>query len=234
MIPIKDTVPRIGFPLVTWALIILNGTVFLFELSLPREVLEQIFYLFGLVPARFTYPKEALTYLPFLTNLFLHGGWLHILGNMWFLHLFGDNVEDRMGHLRFLIFYLLSGVMSNVINFIANIHSSLPEIGASGAISGVMGAYLIMFPKARIITLIPVLFFPLFVELSAFFYIGFWFILQVFSGTLSIGAPEGGGGVAWWAHIGGFVTGIVLLPFFRRKRFRRQGYPDEAYRYIDH
>jgi len=241
MFPIKDTIPRIGLPSITWTLIILNGIVFIFEISLPKNILGTLFYHFGLVPARYSYPHWAYIhglrfddYLSFFTNMFLHEGWLHIIGNMWFLHLFGSTVEDRLGHGRFLFFYLLSGIASSVIYFMADIHSKIPAFGASGAIAGVMGAYIVMFPKAKILTLIPIFFFPLFVELSAFIYIGFWFLLQLFSGTLSFASPATGGGIAWWGHIGGFIAGIALLPFFKRRLSPyRQSYPDETYHYID-
>ena len=241
MFPLKDTILRTGFPSITWTLIIINGIIFLFEISFPKDILGMIFYHFGLVPARYSYPRWAYIhglpfddYLSFLTNMFLHGGWLHIIGNMWFLHLFGSTVEDRMGHGRFLLFYLLSGIASSVIYFTADIHSTIPAFGASGAIAGVMGAYIVMFPKAKILTLIPIFFFPLFVELSAFVYIGFWFLLQLFSGTLSFASPAIGGGIAWWGHIGGFIAGIALLPFFRRKLSSyRRSYPDETYHYIN-
>ncbi len=240
MIPLKDTIPRIGFSFITWTLILLNAIVFLFEISIPKDSLQQLFYLFGLVPARYTYPKWALihglspgNYSPFLTNMFLHAGWLHIVGNMWFLHLFGGTVEDRMGHLRFLLFYLLSGLAANFIFFIVDPHSTIPEFGASGAIAGVMGAYIVMFPRAQILTLIPILFIPFLVNLPAFFYLGLWFLIQVLSGTLSF-AFHDSGGVAWWAHIGGFVTGIVLLPLFRNKKFSyRKPFPDETYHYVN-
>ena len=221
-------------------LILLNAIVFLFEISIPKDLLQQLFYLFGLVPARYTYPEWALVhglspgnYSPFLTNMFLHGGWLHIIGNMWFLHLFGSTVEDRMGHVRFLFFYLLSGLAANLIFFMVALHSTIPEFGASGAIAGVMGAYIVMFPKAQILTLIPILFIPFLVHVPAFLYLGFWFLIQVFSGTLSFASDGTGGGVAWWAHIGGFVTGMVLLPFFRNKKLSyRKPFPDEAYHYV--
>jgi membrane associated rhomboid family serine protease len=240
MIPLKDTIPRIGFSFITWTLILLNAIVFLFEISIPKDLLQQLFYLFGLVPARYTYPEWALihglspgNYSPFLTNMFLHGGWLHIIGNMWFLHLFGSTVEDRTGHVRFLLFYLLSGLAANLIFFMVDPHSTIPEFGASEAIAGVMGAYIVMFPKAQILTLIPILFIPFLVHLPAFLYLGFWFLIQVFSGTLSFASHGTGGGVAWWAHIGGFVTGMVLLPFFRnRKLSYRKPFPDEAYHYV--
>ncbi len=203
MIPLKDTIPRIGFSFITWILILLNAIVFIFEISIPKDLLQQLFYLFGLVTARYTYPRWALihglfpgNYSPFLTNMFLHAGWLHIVGNMWFLHLFGSTVEDRLGHFRFLFFYLLSGLAANLIFFMVA-HSTIPEFGASGAIAGVMGAYIVMFPKAQILTLILLLFIPLLVNLPAFFFLGFWFLIQVFSETLSIASHGTGGGVAW-------------------------------------
>ena len=238
MFPIKDTIPHIGFPAVTWALIALNGIIFIFEISIPPDLLQQLLFFFGLVPARYSYPDWALVhglrvdYLPFLTSMFLHGGLLHILGNMWFLHIFGSSVEDRVGHLRFLIFYLLSGICANVFYFLVAIHSKVPELGASGAIAGVMGAYVVMFPKARIVTMFLIVFFPVFVEISVFFYVGFWFLMQILSGALSLGSGEAGG-VAWWAHIGGFIAGILLLPFFRNSRYpRRKVYPDEIHHLI--
>jgi membrane associated rhomboid family serine protease len=143
-------------------------------------------------------------------------------------------VEDRMGHGRFLVFYLLTGLAANIIFFILDIHSTIPEFGASGAIAGVMGAYIVMFPKAKILTLIPIFLFPFLVTLPAFLYLGFWFLIQLFSGTLSFASRETGG-VAWWAHVGGFMAGIVLLPFFRKKdRSYRNVYPDEIYHHISH
>jgi membrane associated rhomboid family serine protease len=242
MIPLRDTIPRIGFPSITWMLILLNGIVFIFELSLPDNILEHALYLFGVVPAKYSDPQWGLShglpfdyYLSFLTSMFLHGGWLHIVGNMWFLHLFGSRVEDQMGHIRFLVFYLLSGIAANVVNYSVNFHSTVPGLGASGAISGIMGAYIVMFPRARILTLIPIFIFPFFIEISAFFYIGYWFILQLFSGTLSLAHYNAQGGVAYWAHIGGFIAGIVLLPMLRKKeRSYRKSHPDEIYHYIRH
>jgi len=242
MIPLRDNILYQGFPAVTWILLLLNGAIFVFEISIPKDLLQQLFYLFGVVPARYSSPQWATIhglpfdhYLSFLTNMFLHGGWLHILGNMWFLYLFGSRVEDQMGHFRFVIFYFLSGIGANVINFVVNIHSMIPEFGASGAIAGVMGAYIVMFPRARILTLIPIFFYPFFVELSAFFYIGYWFVLQLFSGTLSLTLQNTQGGVAWWAHIGGFALGIALVPFLRKKeRAYRRSHPDETYHYLKH
>ncbi len=240
MFPIKDTAPRRELPIITWMLILVNGLVFLFEISIPEDLLQRVFYLFGLVPARYSHPEWAVfiglpinDYLPFLTNMFLHGGWIHIISNMWVLYLFGDNVEDRMGHWRFLIFYLLIGLSANIIHFIFNIHSTIPTIGASGAIAGIMGAYLVMFPTARVITLIPIFFLPYFVELPAFLYFGIWFISQIIPGAFSLIASEGGGGIAWWAHIGGFIVGIILLPVFRRGQNKyRKHLPDNIYYFL--
>ncbi len=237
MFPLKDTIPSREFPIVTWLLIVVNSVIFLVEISLPTDVLTSIFYQFGVVPARYSHPEWAVVlglpiddYLPFLTNMFLHGGWMHIISNMWTLYLFGDNVEDSLGHTRFLVFYLLSGIAASVTHYIFNADSTVPAIGASGAIAGVMGAYFIMFPHSRIITFIPLFFIPYFIEIPAFVYLWVWFVSQFFSGTFSMLSPESGGGIAWWAHIGGFLAGIILLPLFKKRRdaYRRY-YPDEIY-----
>ena len=148
--------------------------------------------------------------------MFLHGGWLHFLGNMWFLKIFGSKVEDRMGHGRFLVFYLIVGVLASMFYIYSSPRSSMPVIGASGAIAGVMGAYYALFPRARILTFIPIFIIPWFIELPAVFFLGWWFLLQLFSGTVARVLPTAGGGVAWWAHIGGFIVGILLVPFFRK------------------
>src|ERR1700738_742884 len=230
MLPIRDTIPSRHPPIVTWVLILINGVVFLFELTMPEPALEQFFYLFGIVPARYTHPGWALwvglpidDYWPFLTSMFLHGGWMHIIGNMWTLWIFGDNVEDRMGPIRFLFFYLLCGLAAGSVHWFTNPHSTIPTVGASGAIAGVMGAYLVLFPPSRIIVLLPILFFPFFFELPAVTYLGFWALTQVFSGTLSLASPADVGGVAWWAHVGGFGVGILLQFFFvkRADAYRR-------------
>jgi len=224
MFPIRDTIPRHNPPVVTWLLILANGVVFLFELMLPEPALEQFFFLFGVVPARFTHPEWAVwvgipidDYWPFLTSMFLHGGWLHIIGNMWTLWIFGDNVEDRMGPLRFLVFYLLCGLAAGIVHWLTNPDSTIPTVGASGAIAGVMGAYFFLFPTSRVIVLFPVFFFPFFFELPAVLYLGFWALSQLFSGTLSLADAREVGGVAWWAHVGGFLAGLVLHHFFIRR-----------------
>src|SRR5512142_1736286 len=225
MFPIKDTIPRRIYPFSTVAIIVLNLVAFSLELSLTEDERNAFIYLFGLVPARYSHPSWAElagfpldTYWPFVTNLFLHGGWLHLIGNMWFLYLFGDNVEDRLGHSRFILFYLLSGVTANLVHFLVNSDSTMPVIGASGAIAGVMAAYLRLFPKARIVTLIPILFIPFFFEVRAVLFMGFWFVMQLFSGALSLAVTDTGGGIAWWAHIGGFALGFLLIkPMCSRK-----------------
>lgn len=237
MIPIKDTIPSRQFPFVTWAIILANTLVFLIELSLPEWQLQRLFYRLGIVPARYSHPEWALfhglpldDYWPFLTSQFLHGGWMHFIGNMWSLYLFGDNVEDRMGHLRFLVFYLLSGICAGIVHYFFNLNSTVPAIGASGAIAGVMGAYFIMFPHSRIITMVPLFFIPYFIEIPAFVYLWVWFMTQVFSGTFSLTVPEAVGGIAWWAHIGGFAFGVFSLPFFKKKESQyRRFYDDELF-----
>jgi membrane associated rhomboid family serine protease len=210
---------------VVWVLILVNSVVFVFELTMSEAALERFFYLFGLVPARYTRPDWALwvglpvdDYWPFLSSMFLHGGWMHIIGNMWTLWIFGDNVEDRMGPLRFLCFYLLCGLAAGLVHWFTNLHSTIPTVGASGAIAGVLGAYFLLFPTARVIVLVPILFLPFFFELPAVLYLGFWALSQVLSGTLALAGPGDVGGVAWWAHVGGFIAGIVLHFFFVQRR----------------
>lgn len=216
-------------------LVLANCLVFLFELMMPPLVLEEFFYFFGIVPARFTHPDWALwvglpvdDYWPFVTSMFLHGGWLHLIGNMWTLWIFGDNVEDRMGPVRFVAFYLLCGLAAGITHLLTNPDSSIPTVGASGAIAGVMGAYFFLFPFARVIVLVPVLFFPFFFELPAVTYLGIWALTQVFSGTLSLAEASDVGGIAWWAHVGGFGAGLTLYSFFvRRGRSYRRPSRDE-------
>ena len=220
MLPIRDTVPNRTFPSTTWMLIILCGIVFLFETTLPQEQLENFTYYFGIVPVEYTKRHRLglplIDYLSFLTTMFLHGGWLHILGNMWFLKIFGSKVEDQMGHGRFLVFYLIVGVLASMSCIHFSPRSSMPVIGASGAIAGVMGAYYVLFPRARILTFIPIFFIPWFIELPSFFFLGWWFLLQLFAGTVAQVLPSSGGGVAWWGHIGGFIAGALLVTFFKR------------------
>ena len=234
MFPIQDSVPSRSVPVVTRALILINVVVFFFELSLSRESIIQLFYLFGVVPARFTDPEWAASigfpigsYWSLLTHQFLHGGWLHLIGNMWFLWVFGNNVEDSMGPLRFIIFYLVCGVLAALTQVLVTPDATIPSVGASGAIAGILGAYLLFFPTARLIVLIPILFFPFFFELPAVIFLVFWFFIQLFSGTAMLASPQQVGGIAFWAHIGGFIAGMLLCRFFVRRPVRRRLQPDE-------
>jgi membrane associated rhomboid family serine protease len=217
MIPIRDQIQSKSYPVVTRGIIGVNILVFLYQM-MQGENLERFIYMYGLVPARYSVPEVAAHFsseeqvFALFSFMFLHGGFLHILGNMWFLHIFGDNVEDRIGSTRFLLFYLLCGWVSGFAQLWANWTSTVPTIGASGAIAGVMGAYLILFPGARIITLIPIFFIPYFIEIRAVVFLGIWFLFQFFYASLS--GPEGGGGIAWWAHIGGFVFGMIAVKLF--------------------
>lgn len=230
MFPVQDIIPRRKTPFVTWTLILLNSIIFLYEVILPADQLEALFYRFGVVPIRFTsgfwldHPEILFT---LLTNMFLHGGWAHIIGNMWYLWIFGDNVEDRFGAVRYIFFYLFTGIAASVLHIVFNPHSTLPAIGASGAISGVLGAYFVFFPHSRIITVVPFFFWPFFFEIPAFFFLGVWFIGQLFSGTFALMIPEVSGGVAWWAHIGGFATGMLIARMNRKKVLYRDLFPDE-------
>ena len=235
MIPIQDTIPRRNPPVATYILILINSLVFMFEVTLPPPMREQLFYLFGVVPARYTHPDWAVwvglpvdDYWPFFTSMFLHGGWLHIVANLWTLWIFGDNVEDRMGPVRFVVFFLLCGFTAGIVHWFINADSTIPAVGASGAIAGVLGAYFVLFPHAHVIVMLPVLFFPVFFALPAVTYLGFWALGQVFSGTLSLAQPGDVGGVAFWAHAGGFVAGMALhIIFVRRGRSDRRLARDE-------
>jgi membrane associated rhomboid family serine protease len=213
MIPLRDTTPTRSYPVVNLTLIGVNVVLFIVQLSQGSEW-NRFVYTYGLVPARYSIPRYSEYFsifqqtLSFLSYMFLHGGFVHLLGNMWSLYIFGDNVEDRLGPLRYLGFYLLCGVASGVSHLLLNLDSNLPTIGASGAIAGVMGAYFILHPRSKILTLIPILFIPYFIEIPAYFFLGIWFVLQFINATIS---PGQAGGVAWWAHIGGFVFGIIFL-----------------------
>jgi membrane associated rhomboid family serine protease len=213
VIPLRDTNRSEVYPIINSCIIAVTVLAFIIEL-LHGQGLEEFIYLYGLVPARYAEPEfiTVQRLIPFLTFMFLHGGFFHLLGNMWFLYIFGDNVEDRLGHLRYLIFYMLCGLSSGASHLIINWQSNVPTIGASGAIAGVMGAYLILYPRAKILTLIPIFFLPYFIEIPAFFFLGIWFLFQFLSAAVS--TAQEAGGVAWWAHIGGFVFGIVFLKLF--------------------
>jgi membrane associated rhomboid family serine protease len=236
MFPIKNTVPTRYPPVVTWTLIAVNCAVFLFQVSLTPAQLDRFLLDFALIPARyleiFGYGIADFTaadIVPFFTMMFLHGGWLHLILNMWMLWLFGPAIEDRVGAGRFLAFYLACGVAAALAHVIFNLPSTVPAVGASGAIAGVLGCFMRLFPLARVIVLVPVLFIPLFFEVPALVFIGMWFLIQLFQGAFELLLPSGGGGVAWWAHIGGFVAGLLLSPLLQRsERHHRIYYADEG------
>jgi membrane associated rhomboid family serine protease len=221
----------------TWVLIAINTLVFLFETSLDPASLERLVRAFGMTPARLSLDNPAIwldqpfILLTLVTSQFLHGGWLHLISNMWTLFIFGDNVEDRLGSVRFVLFYLLGGIVANLLQAFVFPNSSVPAVGASGAIACILGAYFLLYPRARVITLIPIFLFPWFVEISSIVYLGFWFITQLYSGLFSLGMPEGAqtGGIAWWAHIGGFLFGLLFVRLFapRRHPSKPRQYPDE-------
>jgi membrane associated rhomboid family serine protease len=198
---------------VNYGLIALNGAVFLYQLGLGDRLTEFV-YTYAVIPFRFVhvFPRHPAELLTPLSAMFLHGGWMHLLGNMLYLYIFGDNVEGTLGRGRYLLFYLACGALSFLAQIAFQSNSMVPNIGASGAIAGVLGAYFLLFPKARILTLLPLFFFFPVVEIPAFFFLGIWFLLQFMSGAATIGQTSAlTGGVAWWAHIGGFLAGMILL-----------------------
>ena len=224
MIPIRDDAPRYTTPWINYFLIALNTLVFVYELQLGPRSLNAFMFTFGVVPAHVTRALYtgafAAGVLPILTSMFMHAGWLHIIFNMWWLWIFGDNVEGSLGHFRYLIFYLLSGLGAALVHIFFNLGSPVPSVGASGAIAGVMGAYFVLFPSARVLTLVP-FFFVFFTWLPAWLILGYWFVLQFLSGaaTSITSAQQGAssGGVAFWAHVGGFLTGVVMIKLFPRR-----------------
>jgi len=226
MIPIKDSPRARRFPLVNVGLIVANALVFWLELTMAPARLDGFIHRFGIVPSRLwavdfsSFWEVGAATVPVLTSMFIHGGWVHFLGNMLFLWIFGDNVEDRLGHIGYAVFYLLGGAAAAAAHVVLGGPTTVPTIGASGAIAGVMGAYLILYPRARVVTLLPVFFYAYFIEIPAWFYLGVWLLLQLFSGALSLGAASAGG-VAWWAHLGGFVAGVVLILIFPKCREHR-------------
>ncbi len=226
-IPLSDHIRRQSFWISTLALIVANVWAFLFELSLGRN-LDRLVFLFGIIPARYTTPQGVATvtvrgvFVPIFASMFLHGGWLHLIGNMLFLFVFGRSVEDRFGHLKFFLMYFVSGLGAALLHILLNAGSRIPSIGASGAIAGILGAYFVSFPRARITTLIPLFFFFWTIELPALLLLGYWFLIQFLTGfqTLAIQSATRGG-VAWWAHVGGFVVGMALAMILRPRRPRR-------------
>lgn len=229
MIPLRDTAPRYRFPIVNIGLIILNVLVFFHQQTLSPEQLYQFVYRYGSVPVNLTAglfdpALSASTLLeavvPLFTANFLHGGWLHLIGNMLYLWIFGDNIEGTLGHLKYLVVYLLMGAASIFFHIVSDPLSTTPLVGASGAIAGVLGAYFILYPRSRILTLVPLGFFITFVHLPAVIFLGLWFLLQLFNASLQ-GSAAAVQSVAWWAHIGGFIIGIVV-GIIAKKRFQQR------------
>ncbi len=232
MIPIRDRNPSGTFPYVTIGIIIINVLIFLYELSLGSGLGEFIMK-FGVVPLKVSYYSQVSdltfinTFFPFISSIFLHGGFIHLIGNMWFLWIFGDNIEDKLGHFKFIAFYFLCGIIASSVHVFFNSQSSVPCVGASGAIAGVLGAYMITFPRARVVTIVPLFVFIQVMELPAMVVLGFWFVIQFFNGAASITASTSGAGVAWWAHIGGFAAGVIILYIMRiflKKTYRTRRY----------
>jgi membrane associated rhomboid family serine protease len=215
MFPVSDVIPSRTTPFVTIGIIVLNALAFLFELLLDERELQQFVLVFGVVPAYFSWAAV-------LTSMFLHAGWLHFLGNMLYLWIFGDNVEDRFGHARYLLFYLFCGAIAALGQTVTNPYSVVPMIGASGAVAGVMGAYFVLFPHSRVLTAVFIVFFIDLVEIPAIFFLGIWFLMQLFSGVGSIGAGIGDGGVAFWAHVAGFAAGALLGGVWRASEPKRR------------
>ena len=218
MIPLRDVIPSRTVPFVTITIIVLNAAAWMLELSMPPRELNQFLFAWGVVPAN-VHPATLVT------SMFLHGGWLHIVGNMWYLWIFGDNVEDRFGHGRFVVFYLLCGMTAAFGQIIMEPSSMVPTIGASGAIAGIMGAYFVLFPSSRVLTLIPFLFFDI-IEVPAIVLLGFWFLMElVNAGAVAVTAGTGGGGVAFAAHVAGFLVGVGGVFVFRKREPRPQWEP---------
>ncbi len=224
MLPLKDDIPSRRFPAATTLLILANVLVFLWELALA-PYLDRYLLDLAIIPARYTVPRVREMFslpeqaLPFLSSMFLHGGWTHLIGNMWTLWIFGDNVEDELGRGRYLLLYLIGGVVAALVHIATNASSALPTIGASGAVAAVMGAYFRMHPHANVTMIFPPFFFGPFFVVPAIIFLGWWFILQFFNGTLSLFVrPDRVGGIAWWAHIGGFVFGAMLCTVVTLRR----------------
>jgi len=223
MIPLRDLTPRQRTPFVAWALVIANVAIFVYQYFVLDTGQAQAVFLasFAAVPANIgaaVLGQESLAggLLPLITSMFLHGGFMHLLGNMWFLWIFGDNIEDELGHVKFLLFYLTCGMLATLAHFAAEPSSTIPLVGASGAIAGVMGAYLVRFPRSRVTVLLPLVIIWTTVQLPAFVMLLYWFTIQLLNGT-----TDASGGVAWWAHVGGFAIGAVLALYLNRGRPRR-------------
>ncbi|MCX8030725.1 MAG: rhomboid family intramembrane serine protease [Thermodesulfovibrionales bacterium] len=222
MIPFKDDNPTETFPIITILIIVLNSVIFIWQITSPLGI-EKTAYYFGAIPHNLLLANVIVQPISptvsIFTSMFLHGGFLHLIGNMLYLWIFGNNIEDALGHIRFLIFYLFSGVVAVYSHAITDPSSFIPMIGASGAVSGILGAYLLLYPKAKVYTIFFFGFFWQIVRLPAIVVIGFWAIIQIFSGMLSYGIGQQGG-VAWFAHIGGFLIGLLTIKLWLPKRYR--------------
>ncbi len=220
MIPIRDTAPCYSRPLVTWGLMAVCTIIFVSMKLMPDELSYRLINLYGMVPMRYTNPYFGLPfdgYLSFLTSLFLHGNWMHLIMNMWFLWIFGDNVEDRMGRLPFLIFYLICGLLATFLQWFFDPNLAIPVVGASGAIAGVLAAYFFLYPLERVVIWVPIFFLPIVIHVPAITFLGLWVIFQLYSATTAMIFEGTVVDVAWWAHLGGFVAGGVLYRLFLRK-----------------
>jgi membrane associated rhomboid family serine protease len=216
MIPLRDVIPSRTTPFLTLTIIVLNSLAWVYELTLPTELLPVFLQIYGVVPADLSTPT-------LISSMFLHGSWSHFIGNMWFLWIFGDNVEDRMGHGRFMLFYLLCGILAALGHVAIDPDSTLPTIGASGAIAGVMGAYFVLYPRSRVLTLVPILFYVEIIELPAVLLLGFWFVMQLFSaGAIAALSDSDIGGIAFMAHVVGFVAGAIGVFMFRKPKRKLQ------------
>lgn len=223
MIPLKDDNPRLGFPVINTALIVANIAVFLHQVFLPEVETERFIYAYGAIPEQIS---QGMNYASLFTSMFLHGGLLHILGNMLYLFIFGDNVEGLMGSARYFVFYVLCGLGAALTHIVMEPGSSVPMVGASGAISGVLGAYMISYPKARVLVLLPIFFYVSTFRVPAVIVLGLWFVNQLISAIAVELGPAAGGGIAWFAHIGGFVIGMLLVKLFA-KNSRRAPWRDD-------
>jgi membrane associated rhomboid family serine protease len=217
MFPVSDVIPSRTTPFVTVGIIVLNALAFLYELQIPDPQLQVFIRDYGVVPAYLSLPS-------IVTSMFLHGGWLHFGGNMLYLWIFGDNVEDRLGHAAYLVFYLCCGATAAIGQVLMSPNSLVPMVGASGAIAGVMGAYFVLYPHSRVLTAVFVFFFLELIEIPAIFFLGIWFLMQLFSGVGSIGAHAAQGGVAFWAHVAGFAAGVLVAVLQRLRERNRRPY----------
>ena len=234
MIPIRDDQPSFTTPFINYLLIVLNILVFLYEVHMPSPERQDFVKAFGVEPIRVLagfglvnahVPNPSV--LPMLTSMFLHASWLHLIGNMWVLWIFGDNIEDYLGHFGYLVFYIVSGLAGSLLHIALNPNSTVPSVGASGAIAGVMGAYFLLYPSARVLTLVPLIIFFTFIWLPAWIVLGYWFVLQFLSGAataIAYSSSTRGGGVAFWAHVGGFVAGIVMIKLLPKRMRSRYSY----------